>query len=218
MNSTMKCLLAVVLAAAVTGCTTLDPQTRERRPNRAGTGAAIGAASGALIGGLAGDDVKAAAIGAGVGAIAGAAVGSYMDKQERALRDDLSGTGVDVQREGDQIALRMPAGITFDTGQAAIKPQFYPILDDIGGTLSQYESTIVHIAGHTDSTGAADYNQQLSVNRARSVRDYLIGQGIVSERIHTTGYGETVPIASNETAAGRAQNRRVEIRLQPLTK
>jgi outer membrane protein OmpA-like peptidoglycan-associated protein len=141
-----------------------------------------------------------------------------MDRQEKALREDLSGTGVEVQRQGDNIRLQMPSSITFDTNRAAIKPEFRPILDDIAGTLSEYESTVVHVAGHTDSTGSAEYNQQLSVNRANSVRGYLIGRGVIPERVLTTGYGESVPIADNSTEYGRRQNRRVEITLQPLTR
>ncbi len=211
-NATMACLITVLA-----GCTTLNPETGEREPNRTGTGALAGAAAGGILGGIIGDDKKSAIIGAGVGALAGAAVGNYMDRQEAALREDLDGTGVDVVRQGDNIQLQMPSSITFDTNQAAIKPEFRPILDDISGTLSEYESTVVHIAGHTDSTGSADYNQRLSVNRANSVRGYMIGRGVIPERIITTGYGESVPIADNTTEHGRQQNRRVEITLQPLT-
>lgn len=207
----------VCLIAALTGCTTLNPETGEREPNRTGTGALAGAAAGGILGGIIGEDKKSAIIGAGVGALAGAAVGNYMDRQEKALREDLDGTGVDVVRQGDNIQLQMPSSITFDTNQAVIKPEFRPILDDISGTLSEYESTVVHIAGHTDSTGSADYNQRLSVNRADSVRGYMIGRGVIPERIITTGYGESVPIADNSTEYGRQQNRRVEITLQPLT-
>ena len=208
---------AIFLIALISGCTTLNPQTGEREANRTGTGALVGAAAGGLLGGLIGDDTKAAVIGAGVGALAGAAVGNYMDKQERALREDLSGTGVGVERVGDNIRLQMPSSITFDTNRAVIKPEFKPILKEIAGTLSEYESTIVQIAGHTDSTGSAQYNQQLSVNRANSVRDYLVTNGVIQQRIITTGYGESMPVADNSTEYGRQQNRRVEITLQPLT-
>ena len=200
----------------VAGCVT-NPETGRQEMTRAGTGAAVGAAIGAAAGAIIGDDKKAAIIGAGVGALAGAAVGSYMDRQEAQLRDDLAGTGVDVERQGDNIALRMPSSITFDVGKAAIRPEFYGILEDIAGTLAQYESTIVNIAGHTDSTGTAAFNQVLSVNRANSVRDYLVRHGVIYERTVTTGYGESAPIADNATDFGRKQNRRVEITLQPLT-
>lgn len=216
-KTSQKCIL-IVFVAILSACTTLNQQTGQREANRAGTGAIVGAAAGGILGKIIGDDTKSTVIGAGVGALAGAAVGSYMDRQERALRDDLAGTGVEVERVGDNIQLQMPSSITFDTGQSVVKPGFRPILDDISGTLSEYESTIVHVAGHTDSTGSADYNQQLSVNRANSVRSYMIGHGVIPERVVTTGYGESMPIADNSTDYGRQQNRRVEITLQPLTR
>lgn len=217
-RTAIKMLIPAMILALLASCATTNPETGERRVNRTATGAAVGAAAGAALGAIIGDDTKSAVIGAGVGALAGAAVGNYMDRQEQELREDLAGTGVEVERQGDNIALRMPSSITFDTNQANIKPQFYPILDDIGSTLANYESTIVNIAGHTDSTGSAEYNQQLSVNRANSVRDYLIRKGVIPQRILTTGYGESMPIADNATDAGRARNRRVEITLQPLTR
>ena len=207
----------VISLIATSACTTTNPQTGEKEANRTGTGALVGAAAGAVAGGLIGDSKKAVVIGAGVGALGGAAVGAYMDSQEKELRESLEDTGVEVERQGDNIKLNMPSSITFDVNKAVIKPAFYPILDDIGQTLAQYESTIVHIAGHTDSTGSSEYNQQLSVNRANSVSSYLVQQGVINERMVITGYGETLPIASNETVEGRQANRRVEITLQPLT-
>jgi outer membrane protein OmpA-like peptidoglycan-associated protein len=201
----------------LSACTTTNPNTGEKQANRTGTGALVGAAAGALAGGLIGDSKKAAIIGAGVGALGGAAVGSYMDKQEEALRQDLEGTGVEVERVGDNIKLNMPSSITFDTNESIIKPQFFSVLNQISQTLSEYQSTVVTVAGHTDSSGAAEYNQQLSVNRANSVSNYMMGNGVIRERIVTTGYGESLPIASNDNPAGRQANRRVEITLQPLT-
>jgi outer membrane protein OmpA-like peptidoglycan-associated protein len=132
---------------------------------------------------LIGDGAKAAVIGAGVGALAGAGIGVYMDKQEEALRKDLEGTGVEVERVGDNIELSMPSNITFATGKAVINPEFNDILNNVGDTLANYESTIVHIAGHTDSTGSAEFNQQLSENRANSVRAALSARGVISERL-----------------------------------
>ncbi len=211
-NSTL-----LIFMIGLSGCTTLNQETGQRDANRTGTGAIIGAAAGGILGKVIGDNTKSAAIGAGVGAIAGAGVGAYMDKQEKVLRDDLEGTGVDVVRDGDTIQLQMPSAITFDTGQSVIKPGFRPVLDDISNTLSQYESTIVHIAGHTDDVGSDASNQTLSVNRANSVRSYLSSRGVINQRIVTTGYGETMPIADNSTDYGRQENRRVEITLQPLT-
>ena len=217
--NTIKIRNTVLLATlvAVAGCTTTNPDTGAKESYRTGTGALVGAAAGALAGGLIGDSKKAAIIGAGVGALGGAVVGSYMDKQEAALRENLEGTGVEVQREGDNIKLNMPSSITFDTNQSVIKPDFYPILNQISGTLSDYESTIIYIAGHTDSTGTDEYNQQLSMSRANSVSYYMVRNGVIQERIVTTGYGESLPVADNSTASGRQANRRVEITLQPLT-
>lgn len=206
----------LVLLLGLGGCTTLNQETGQRDANRTGTGAIIGAAAGGILGKVIGDNTKSAAIGAGVGAIAGAGVGAYMDKQEKVLRDDLEGTGVDVVREGDTIQLQMPSAITFDTGQSVIKPAFRPVLDDISNTLSQYESTIVHITGHTDNVGSDASNQTLSVDRANSVSSYMSSRGVVSQRVVTSGYGETMPIADNTTENGRQENRRVEITLQPL--
>lgn len=213
----MRNTILLATLVAVAGCTTINPDTGEKEANRMGTGALVGAAAGAIAGGLIGDSKKAAIIGAGVGALGGAMVGTYMDKQEQALRENLEGTGVEVEREGDNIKLNMPSSITFDTNQSVIKPGFFPILNEISGTLSDYESTIVYIAGHTDSTGTDEYNQQLSMSRANSVSYYMVRNGVIQERIVTTGYGESLPVADNSTASGRQANRRVEITLQPLT-
>ncbi len=217
-QSFAKYISEICLVLILAGCTTLNSETGEREPNRTGTGATVGAASGALIGFIIGDDVKSAIIGAGVGGLTGAAVGHYMDEQERKLREDLDGTGVVVTRAGDNIQLKMPSSITFDSGMAVIKPEFHRVLDDIGDTLVKYESTVIQVAGHTDSVGSAEYNQQLSINRANSVKDYLVRDGVIPQRLLTTGYGESAPIADNATAEGRQQNRRVEITVQPLTK
>ncbi len=208
----------ILLPFIIMGCTTVNKQTGETEKNNTGTGALIGATVGAVAGALIGDSKKAAVIGAGVGAIGGAAVGSYMDEQEKALREDLKGTGVEVKREGDNITLNMPSSITFDTNESVIKPQFYPILDNISQTLVNYESTVVSIAGHTDSTGTDEYNQQLSVSRANSVSNYLYKQGIIIQRLQSVGYGESFPVATNGTPEGRQANRRVEITLVPVTK
>jgi outer membrane protein OmpA-like peptidoglycan-associated protein len=217
-QSFIKYISEICLVVILAGCTTLNPETGEREPNRTGTGATVGAASGALIGFIIGDDVKSAIIGAGIGGLTGAAVGHYMDEQERKLREDLDGTGVVVTRAGDNIQLKMPSSITFDSGMAVIKPEFHRVLDDIGDTLVKYESTVIQVAGHTDSVGSAEYNQQLSINRANSVKDYLVRDGVIPQRLLTTGYGESAPIADNATVEGRQQNRRVEITVQPLTK
>jgi outer membrane protein OmpA-like peptidoglycan-associated protein len=210
-------LSAVSILVFTSACTTMNQNTGETQRSNTKTGAVAGAAVGALAGVLIGDGVKAAVIGAGVGALAGGGIGVYMDKQEEALREDLEGTGVEVERVGDNIELSMPSNITFATGKAVINPEFNDILNNVGDTLANYESTIVHIAGHTDSTGSAEFNQQLSENRANSVRAALSARGVISERLLTTGYGESLPIADNDTEEGRQENRRVEITLQPVT-
>jgi outer membrane protein OmpA-like peptidoglycan-associated protein len=210
-------LAAGLLAALLlTGCVT-DPQTGERKMSKAGIGAIGGALGGYLLGDIIGgrNDRTEKIVGAGLGAIAGAAVGNYMDEQEKKLRAQTAGSGVDVVRQGDEILLRMPSGITFDTDQSAIKPEFYATLNRVADTLKQYPKTMIDILGHTDSTGSDAYNQALSERRARAVADYLVAQGVQPVRLATRGFGETQPIASNDTAEGRTQNRRVEIKIAP---
>ena len=181
------------------------------------TGAAAGAILGAGAGTLAGgDDTRNAAIGAAVGAIAGAAVGDYMDKQERALREQTAGTGIGVERQGDQIALTMPSSITFDVNSASIKPDFYATLNDVATTLVDYPSTAVDVVGYASSDGPEDYNLDLSQRRADAVQSYLVAQGVASVRLQATGMGEANPIADNSTEEGRRANRRVEIILTPV--
>ena len=218
--------LSVALAATMTfaGCTTMNGYTGQTNdpndPNRTQRGALIGAGIGAVAGLLSGDDAterrQRALVGAGVGALAGGAVGAYQDRQEAALRSQLAGTGVDVVRDGDNITLNMPGAITFGFDSSALQPQFRPVLDDLAVTLNEYNQTIVEVAGHTDSVGDAAYNPTLSEQRAATVANYLAGRGVIRDRMITIGAGETRPIASNDTEAGRAQNRRVEITLVPL--
>lgn len=198
------------------GCVT-DPNTGQTIYGNTARGAAIGALGGAAAGTLAGgNDGRNAAVGAAVGAIAGAAVGRYMDQQEAELRRQTAGTGIGVQRNGDQIELLMPSDVTFAVNQSNIQPQFYNSLNAVAQTLTQYPSTTVDIIGHADSDGAENYNQALSERRAYSVRDYLATQGVQTVRMVALGRGEMEPIASNETAAGKAQNRRVQVVLTPV--
>jgi len=207
----------VTLLSFVVACTT-NPYTGERQVSKTATGAVIGAAGGAAIGALAGRNrAKGALIGAGAGALAGGAVGAYMDIQEAKLRERLRGTGVSVTRVGDDLILNMPGNVTFETDRADIRAGFYEILNSVTLVLKEYDKTIIEVMGHTDSTGSAAYNQGLSERRASSVGRYLIAQGIDSRRVLTQGFGKNFPIASNDTADGRQQNRRVELRLVPLT-
>jgi outer membrane protein OmpA-like peptidoglycan-associated protein len=215
-----KTLTITGLAASLVlaGCTT-NPDTGQRTMSRPGATAAAGAGAGALLGALLGGRNNRAEvlIGTGIGAIAGAAVGSYMDKQERDLRASTAGTGIEVEREGAEINLRMPSGVTFDFNSATLKPDFRPALDEVVTTLKAYPSTFIDVSGHSDAIGSDAVNQQLSEKRATAVADYLTYQGIAQARIATKGYGKQFPVASNDTEEGRAQNRRVEIKLSPVT-
>lgn len=219
----MTRMLKPIVAAAVTAyvlaaCTTVNPYTREQQTSKAVKGAGIGAAVGAVAGLLTkGDKLENALIGAGVGALAGGGVGYYMDVQEAKLRQQLEGTGVSVTRIGDNITLNMPANITFAVDQAELNAGFYDVLSSVALVLDEFDQTVIEVAGHTDSTGSEEYNQRLSERRAASVAAFLRTRGILPDRIIEVGMGELRPIASNDTEAGRQQNRRVELTLVPLT-
>ena len=197
------------------GCaSTGNPDTAKTR-----SGAAIGAGIGAVIGLLSkGDKFDNAAIGAAIGGLGGAAIGNYQDQQERKLRAQLANTGVEVQRVGNNITLDMPGGVTFATNSADINANFYTVLDQVATTLGEFNQTVIEVAGHTDSTGARAYNMTLSERRAGSVVSYLSGRGVARERMIAVGAGPDHPVDANETAEGRAQNRRVEITIVPVEK
>ena len=207
--------IVTALAAAMflVGCTTVDPVTGERQPNRTANGAIIGAIVGAGAGTLAGgDDRRNAMIGAGVGALAGAAIGNYMDRTYQNLRQRLAGTGVGVERVSQsQIKLNFPSDLTFDVDRDSVKSQFVPTLRNVGNVLREYDQTTVDVYGHADSTGADDYNQDLSERRAMNVGSVLMQGGVIRQRLAVQGYGESRPIASNDSAQGRERNRRVEV-------
>jgi outer membrane protein OmpA-like peptidoglycan-associated protein len=215
-----RLLAAAALGALVTtaGCTT-DPETGERRISKAAIGGIGGALGGYLLGDLVGGrrDRTEKILGAGIGGLAGAGIGAYMDKQERDLRARTAGTDVQVIREGDNLVLNIPSGITFAYDSADVQPQFQRTLDQVASTLSSYNQTYIDVYGHTDATGSDVYNQGLSERRATAVADYLSGRGVQTARIGTRGYGKTQPIASNDTDAGRAANRRVEVKIVPIT-
>ena len=215
----MKRLVTLaVLGSFLAACTTTNPYTGEQQVSKTAGGAALGALAGAGVGMLAGgDDCRNALIGAGIGALAGGAVGNFMDQQEADLRAQLQGTGVSVTRNGNQIILNMPSNITFATDQDQVIPEFYPTLNSVALVLNKYKQTIVDIYGHTDSQGDDGYNLALSQRRAQSVANYLRTQAVDPRRFLVTGAGESQPIASNGTSAGRAQNRRVEIQISPLS-
>ncbi len=218
MNRTTYSVGAVLAVSLFMGaCQTTNPYTGQQQTSNTAKGAGIGAAAGAVIGALAGGSRKSALIGAGVGVLAGGAVGNYMDKQETQLRQQLAGTGVSVTRNGDNLILNMPGNITFATNQSDVNAGFYPVLNSVALVLKQYEKTMIDVVGHTDSTGSMQLNMQLSQARAASVGQYLQSQGVQAVRIATQGMGPQYPIASNDTPEGRAQNRRVELILRPLT-
>jgi outer membrane protein OmpA-like peptidoglycan-associated protein len=217
--ATSKRVLAAMLAAALAlpACTTTNPYTGEEEVNKTSKGAGIGALAGIATAILVGGNRKTLLLGAGIGALAGGGIGLYMDKQADKLRMQLQSTGVSVTRNGDSIILNMPGNVTFATNSSNISADFYKVLDSVALVLNEYEKTYVDVIGHTDSTGALQFNQTLSEARASSVARYLESQKVVSQRIITRGAGPSSPIASNDTPEGRALNRRVEIVLTPLT-
>jgi len=216
-----KIILSSLVASAIflQACTTVDPYTREEKTASSTKGAAIGAAVGAILGIATSKDKKdrkaRALKGAGIGAIAGGGVGYYMDVQEAKLRQQLENTGVSVTRNGDNIILNMPSNITFEVDKSYVKPNFVEVLGSVALVLKEYKSTMIEVAGHTDSSGSDSYNQMLSQQRAQAVSNVLINNGVQPVRIDTVGYGESRPIASNSTAEGKQQNRRVELTLLP---
>jgi outer membrane protein OmpA-like peptidoglycan-associated protein len=175
-------------------------------------GAMVGGALGGIIGGALGSKGKKARgilIGSVIGGTAGALVGKYMDKQAEEMRRDLE--GAKVERVGEGILITFDSGLMFDVDQYNLKSATRQNLQELADVLQKYDDTEVLVQGHTDSTGEAEYNLELSNNRAKSVYGYLVSQGVSSSRLVTMGLGETEPIADNQTATGRKQNRRVEI-------
>ncbi|MDN5864426.1 MAG: OmpA family protein [Gammaproteobacteria bacterium] len=213
--------LAIALCAVLlASCTIANPYTGEEQMSSASKGALIGAGAGAALGALVADSnrVKGALIGAGVGALVGTGIGYYMDTQAAELRRELRGTGVQVTRQGNNITLVMPGNITFATNSYQLNPSFRDVLDSVAKVVNHYEKTVLLVAGYTDSRGSNEYNQLLSMQRAQSVANFLVSQDVNPRRIITRGFGEAYPLATNDTPAGRQQNRRVELTLQPLTR
>ena len=215
-----KTLLVTLLTTSlgITGCSTINPYTGEEQTSSAVKGGALGAATGALVGVLASskhDRGKGALIGAATGAAVGGGIGYYMDVQEAKLRQKMKGTGVSVTRQGDNIILNMPNSVTFDTNSSQVKAAGANTLSGVAMVLKEYEKTRVNVVGHTDSSGGRDLNMRLSQERADSVGSNLITQGVDASRISMSGVGPDQPVASNSTAAGKAQNRRVTITLTP---
>lgn len=211
-------MAAGLCSLLLAGCTT-NPYTGEQQAGKAGIYGLGGAAAGAVVGAATSsrkDRTKGALIGAGVGGAAGAGYGYYVDQQEARLRQELQGSGVQVIRNGDNLQLVMPGNITFASNSSDISSSFYPTLNSLVRVFKEFNRNGVDIVGHTDSTGSMDLNMRLSQQRATSVASYLTGQGVPGPRISSRGVGPSQPIATNDTQAGRAQNRRVEINLRPL--
>ncbi len=215
-------IIALTAASFLLAACSTDPYTGEQKVSNtaigAGTGALLGTAAGALLGSTTNIKTrKAMLVGAGLGALAGGGVGLYMDNQETKLRERLEGSGVSVSRNGDNIILNMPSNITFATDESDIKPAFYDVLNSVAIVLREFNQTLVDVNGHTDADGSDDYNEELSSRRANSVAHYLVSQQLDSQRFSVQGFGESQPVASNASASGKAQNRRVEIQIVPLT-
>ncbi|XMO76019.1 OmpA family protein [Roseibacillus persicicus] len=213
--------LAAMVSLGLSNCTTTNPYTGEQQVSKtaagAGIGTLVGAGLGAIIGNNTGDGDagRGALIGAGIGLVGGGGIGQYMDQQETLIRRQLQGTGVSVTREGNNLILNMPNDVTFSVASANLQPQVTSTLDSVALVLNKFDKTLVTVEGHTDSDGSNSYNQTLSEQRALSVANYLASRKVNGQRLIVKGFGETQPIASNSSSAGKAQNRRVEIHIVP---
>lgn len=210
-------ILAAVSLVSLSACVT-DPNTGERKVSRTAIGGVGGAVLGGLLGGVIGGKTGRI-VGAGIGGVGGAVVGYQMDKQIKELKEQTAGSGIDVSEtdNGSAILVNLPDGVTFATDSSAISPTFRATLDQIAQSLCDYPNSLIDVYGHTDSTGSDQYNQALSERRAKAVSDYLTSRGVAAARVRWQGFGETQPIASNDTLDGRAKNRRVEIKIVPIT-
>ncbi len=214
-----KKVVVVALAAILSGCQTTGETRPDGTQERSSTGAVLGAITGAVVGYQV-DRKKGAVVGAVVGGVGGYAIGNYMDEQEKryeeALAEERRTHQVEITRlEDDLLQLTLSSEASFDVNRADVKPAFRPTLQKLGDVCKKYNRTNLTVIGHTDSTGSADYNRQLSQRRAQAVADYLIDQGVSPDRIRVVAQGEDKPRADNTTAAGRQLNRRVEILIEP---
>lgn len=198
-----KFLISTITVIGLSACAADDPNRRAK------IGAGVGAAIGAIIGSKNNSDD--ALKGAVIGGALGVGIGVYMDRQAAELRKELGNSGVTVNRDGNNIVLNMPENVTFDSGKSVIKTQFQPVMADVARVFKKYNDTNLVIAGHTDSSGSNSLNQALSENRATAVKSRLTANGVGNSRVNTVGYGESSPIASNNSQEGKTQNRRVEI-------
>ena len=206
-----KIIASCMLALSLVGCTGLEAGNGGYTTGGAAGGAALGAIAGQIIG----KDTKGTLIGAAVGSLLGIGWGAYRDNQERELKAKLQGTQAQVKKEGNALVINLPGGVTFASDSANITSSFYSALNGIAQSLNNYPETRIQVNGYTDSTGNDGHNQELSQRRANAVAQYLIAQGVSSNRIIANGFGSSNPIASNSTQEGRLQNRRVEIKILP---
>ena len=200
-----------VAVAALAGCANMTETQRGTA-----TGAAIGAATGAVLGSATGGKAgTGAVIGGAIGAVAGNMWSKRMEEKRVAMEQATQGTGVEVTRTPDnQLKLEVPSDVSFAVGSATIDPRLRPVLDSFASGLGGQPNMLVRVVGHTDSTGSDAINDPLSLRRAESVRNYLEDRGVGASRIEVAGRGSREPVASNDTAEGRAKNRRVEIYLR----
>jgi len=217
-----KICMSVFLCFALLLAGCAAPETQTKTQKGAIYGAAGGAAAGAIVGQVISHDTKGtligAAIGAAVGGLGGAGVGKMMDDQERDMRKAVaSSEAASVSREGNLLAVTFKGDVTFDTNSTVLRPGLQSEINRVAGVLNQYPNTLVRVEGHTDSKGTDAYNMDLSNRRAMAVKNLLVQRGIADSRIEAVGYGETLPVATNDTEAGRQRNRRVEIKIAPQT-
>jgi outer membrane protein OmpA-like peptidoglycan-associated protein len=196
--------LAGIIIIGLLGCAHFG-----KREQGAVIGAAAGGALGGVIGHEAGNTAVGAILGAVIGGAAGAYIGNYMDKQADEMKRDIQ--GAKIERIGEGIKITFDSGILFDVDKSALQTPATTNLQKLAVILNKYPDTQILIEGHTDNTGSEDHNMDLSIRRAQTVANYLGNQQVSPIRFHTAGYGETQPIASNETVDGRQQNRRVDI-------
>ncbi|NVD45033.1 OmpA family protein [Qipengyuania atrilutea] len=211
--------LASISLLGVSACVT-DPNTGERKISRTSIGAALGGTLGYVLGDVIGGST-ARIIGAGIGGSAGAVIGKQFDDQIRELEEETAGSGIDVEEVGDQqaILLKLPDGVTFDVDSSTISPGFRTTLDTVANSMIKYPNSLIDVYGFTDNTGSDAYNMRLSKERADAVANYLVSRGVSRSRIATKGYGENPDYfrATNDTPEGRALNRRVEIKITPIS-
>ncbi|SCY24134.1 Outer membrane protein OmpA [Pseudomonas sp. NFACC37-1] len=225
MFTSRRLIVVATAVALLSGCASPNPYDNQGQASTESSGMSktakyggLGALAGALAGAAIGHDNrgKGALIGAAVVGASAAGYGYYADQQEKKLRASMANTGVEVQRQGDQIKLIMPGNITFATDSANIASSFYQPLNNLANSLKEFNQNQIEIVGYTDSTGSRQHNMDLSQRRAQSVATYLTSQGVSGANLSSRGAGPDNPVASNADVNGRAQNRRVEVNLKAI--